>query len=115
MSKRTSNWIRPDKRLALYMRDGFECCYCGVDMAEWGRFDVTLDHIRPHCKGGNNTAHNLVTCCRSCNSSRQETPVATFARRKGLNPSTIWGRISARRARDLAPFRRTAKELIANV
>lgn len=25
-----SKWIRPEKRLAIYHRDGFACIYCGA-------------------------------------------------------------------------------------
>jgi 5-methylcytosine-specific restriction endonuclease McrA len=24
------NWIRPEKRLAIYLRDGLACCYCAA-------------------------------------------------------------------------------------
>lgn len=62
-----SKWIRPEKRLAIYMRDGFECVYCGRDVAHDG---ATLDHIRSRAAGGTNKARNLVTACFSCNSAR---------------------------------------------
>ena len=39
------------------------CEYCQQD------FD-TIDHIIPLIRGGNNLAHNLVPCCRKCNSSK---------------------------------------------
>lgn len=62
------NWIRPVKRLAIYLRDGLACCYCGATIEDGAR--LTLDHLRPHKSGGSNEATNLVTCCHRCNSSR---------------------------------------------
>ena len=83
MSERTANWqgmnwIRQEKRLAIYIRDGLACAYCG-DSVERGAM-LTLDHVRPHSHGGSNEADNLVTCCKRCNSSRGDRPVARFAR-----------------------------------
>lgn len=71
------NWIRPEKRLAIYLRDGLACCYCG-DTVEQGA-KLTLDHLKPHCKGGANTPSNLVTCCHRCNSSRGKRSYTKFA------------------------------------
>lgn len=72
-----SKWIRPAKRLAIYLRDGFACCYCGraVEQGE----ALSLDHLVACSHGGNNEATNLVTCCGTCNSSRGNRPVKTFA------------------------------------
>lgn len=72
------NWIRQDKRLALYLRDGLACVYCG-DSVEAGA-QLTLDHIQPSSQGGSNHETNLVTCCHRCNSRRSDRPVADFAR-----------------------------------
>jgi hypothetical protein len=63
-------WIRPEKRLAIYIRDGFQCAYCGRDLREAAPADVTLDHLNCRTHGGSNEATNLITACKSCNSSR---------------------------------------------
>lgn len=76
---RTSSWIRRVKRLSLYLRDGFACCYCGRDLRTAEPHEVGLDHLTPQCKGGSNDARNLVTTCRSCNSSRKDRPWREFA------------------------------------
>ena len=73
------NWIRKEKRLAIYLRDGMACSYCGVGIEEEDTI-LTLDHIMPRCKGGDNEACNLVTSCLRCNSARQARPLATFCR-----------------------------------
>jgi hypothetical protein len=72
------NWIRPSKRLAIYLRDGLACCYCG-DTIEQGA-KLSLDHVKPHSKGGTNHTTNLVTCCKRCNDSRGNRSVAKFSR-----------------------------------
>jgi len=71
------NWIRKEKRLAIYMRDGLACAYCGCTVEDGAR--LSLDHITPYSHGGKNTADNLVTCCSKCNSSRQDRPMEEFA------------------------------------
>lgn len=70
-------WIRQDKRLAIYLRDGLCCAYCG-ETVEDGAI-LTLDHIRPQSKGGSNQASNLITACKRCNSARGNRPVRVFA------------------------------------
>lgn len=64
------NWIARDKRLAIYIRDRFTCLCCGADLCDAAIATITLDHLRPRSKGGDNKATNLVTVCRSCNSAR---------------------------------------------
>ena len=62
------NWIRQEKRLAIYLRDGLACAYCGDSVENGAR--LTLDHILPASKGGSNDDTNLITCCERCNKSR---------------------------------------------
>lgn len=45
-------------------RDGFSCSLCGADK------DLTIDHIIPVSRGGNNNIDNLQILCRSCNSKK---------------------------------------------
>jgi 5-methylcytosine-specific restriction endonuclease McrA len=78
----TGTWIRPKKRLAIYSRDSFRCLACGRSLRRAKPFDVTLDHVLPVSKGGTNDPDNLYTCCRSCNSSRQEKTLSRFAGRR---------------------------------
>jgi 5-methylcytosine-specific restriction endonuclease McrA len=73
------NWIRQEKRLAIYLRDGCACAYCGRGVEQGAK--LTLDHLEPESLGGGHEATNLVTSCLSCNSSRQATPLRKFARR----------------------------------
>ena len=74
-----SKWIRPEKRLAIYLRDEFRCVYCGRDLHNAAPCEINLDHIKPRSKGGNNEETNLVTSCKSCNSSRGNKSITKFA------------------------------------
>lgn len=51
-------------RRAVFVRDGFECQYCG-SAAE------NVDHIRPRSKGGTHTWDNVVASCRPCNARKE--------------------------------------------
>ena len=72
------NWIRQEKRFALFMRDDFCCVYCGEGADDGAK--LTLDHLKPRSKGGSNAAENLVTSCLSCNSARGNRTVKAFAK-----------------------------------
>jgi len=65
-----SNWIRRDKRLAIYLRDQFRCVYCNRNLATVKAKYRTLDHIVPVTRGGDNDATNLCTACKHCNDSK---------------------------------------------
>lgn len=77
---RSSSWIRREKRVAIYIRDGFTCMYCGADLRDAPPHRMGLDHLvpqsNPRCT---NHERNLVTACVTCNSARQDKPVAKFA------------------------------------
>ena len=72
------NWIRPEKRLAIYLRDGLACAYCGATIEDGAR--LTLDHLTPHSMGGKNHESNLVCCCHRCNSARGNRSMRGFCR-----------------------------------
>lgn len=48
-------------RSIIFKRDNFKCLCCGSDS------DLTIDHIKPISKGGNNHINNLQTLCKTCN------------------------------------------------
>ena len=41
-----------------------KCAYCGSEE------DLTLDHVIPQSKGGEDITRNVVCCCKSCNQSK---------------------------------------------
>jgi len=115
--KRTqgAKWIRQDKRLAIYLRDGLACAYCGVGIESGAQ--LSLDHLVRYSHGGSNKETNLVTCCSHCNSARGNRPVADFVEKVAgyinVNPSDISDYIETQREKSLKPFRIEAKEMIA--
>jgi len=65
------DWIRLHKRMAIYLRDGFDCVWCRmVFPLDVNGYGLTLDHVYVD---GCNENYNLVTCCLRCNSSRRRT------------------------------------------
>jgi 5-methylcytosine-specific restriction endonuclease McrA len=71
-----SKWITKKRRKAIYIRDDLKCVYCGKGIEDGIIF--TLDHLVPCELGGDNSTKNLVTCCLSCNSSKQDKPLKEF-------------------------------------
>ncbi len=60
----------PYKRIMLnrkniIRRDAFQCQYCGKTDAP-----LTIDHIIPRSRGGEDSWENLITACRRCNSKK---------------------------------------------
>jgi 5-methylcytosine-specific restriction endonuclease McrA len=102
-----SKWIRPERRLSIYLRDRFTCLYCLRDLHDANARDITLDHIKPGHFAGNHHESNLVCACRSCNSSRSDTPLTRFA-----GPETV-KHIRRNLRRSLKPYMRLAKSLIS--
>jgi 5-methylcytosine-specific restriction endonuclease McrA len=110
-----SKWIRPVKRQAIYLRDGLCCAYCARGLEDG--VVLTLDHVLACELGGSNEASNLITCCLSCNSSKQDlTTRSWFAvlRDRGVDTATLGPKIRRHTARDLAPYlaqaRRAARD-----
>jgi 5-methylcytosine-specific restriction endonuclease McrA len=48
-------------RSMIYKRDGHKCQYCGSTR------ELTIDHIIPRSRGGEDTWENLVVACMPCN------------------------------------------------
>ena len=48
-------------RAMIYKRDNNKCQYCGATRS------LTIDHVIPRSKGGQDTWDNLVVACASCN------------------------------------------------
>jgi len=57
------------KRLRIYMRDKFRCQYCGDKKTA---AELTLDHILPRSRGGDNSPVNIVTACLQCNNRKRD-------------------------------------------
>lgn len=75
-----SKWIRPEKRLAIYIRDGLACVLCEARVN--GEDFLSLDHVIPATSGGTNEPSNLITCCHDCNSRRRADDLDQFVFRR---------------------------------
>jgi hypothetical protein len=111
------NWIRKDLRMAVYLRDGMACMWCGSGIEDGAQ--LTLDHVQPHSQGGANTPANLVCACHKCNSVRADRPAEEFAAatasylNHGVDAGAILSGISEHTALPIAPYRAEAKAIIA--
>lgn len=59
----TFNRIRPSRDM-IYKRDKHKCQYCGATKR------LTIDHVIPKSRGGEDTWENLVVACSSCNTKK---------------------------------------------
>lgn len=60
------DYVRPARypaftRFNLFLRDGFQCQYCGVEG------EMTFDHVLPRSRGGRTEWTNVVAACSPCN------------------------------------------------
>lgn len=55
--------ISPTKR-NIFERDNHTCQYCG------SKKNLTIDHVMPVSRGGENSWKNMVTCCWKCNNKK---------------------------------------------
>jgi len=51
-------------RRRVFKRDNYKCVYCGSGK------NLTIDHVVPKSKGGDNSWTNLVTSCSRCNCNK---------------------------------------------
>lgn len=96
----TGTWIRPDLRLAIYLRDRNTCAYCGCSLKRVHLMERTLDHVYPDYE--DNSPGNLVTACKGCNSAKKMDPPTRAALKK----------MAPRLAEDIAPYRALARQMI---
>jgi len=59
-------------RRNIFHRDQFRCQYCGRHLPKAA---LTIDHVLPQSRGGQDTWENLVLACKTCNvKKRNRTP-----------------------------------------
>jgi len=61
--------------MRVYRRDGFRCVYCA---GEFPPELLTLDHVEPRMRGGDQSEGNLVACCTECNRLKGGQPAWSF-------------------------------------
>lgn len=85
------------RRERIFARDHYRCVYCN---AAPPAHELTLDHVEPRVKGGDQSDGNLVTACKTCNELKAGSPAWAFLaadaeRRENflLNAAGVWPRI----------------------
>ena len=63
------------------------CVYCG------SKDQITLDHIRPRARGGQDVARNLVSACRCCNQAKGTEDVGSWYSQQPFFNMSSWGTI----------------------
>jgi hypothetical protein len=98
-------------RERVLARDSYRCVYCG----EWfPEPQLTLDHVEPRMRGGDQSEGNLVTACRPCNTLKGSAPAWAFLADRPVerenflkNAGGVWPRL--RRAVEEAAARAERK------
>ena len=86
------------RREQIFARDDFQCVYCGE------RFEpgmLTVDHVQPRMRGGDQSGGNLVTACGGCNARKGGRRLAEFLREDAVTEKNflalaaphVWPRI----------------------
>lgn len=71
------HWLELDWLLAY----GRQCVYCSTPLADetcGAAPKFTVDHVHPLALGGDHALENLVPACLHCNSSKGDSPLATW-------------------------------------
>jgi hypothetical protein len=77
---------RPSKTM-IYKRDSNSCQYCGSTR------NLTIDHVIPKCRGGEDTWENLVVACSSCNTKKGNTLLEQTGMKLRKKPRTPLNKI----------------------
>jgi len=75
-------------RESIYQAWNYKCGYCG-DSA------TSLDHIIPRFKSGSSSRHNLLPCCRSCNSNKGSNDMQEWFQSQSFFSSATLDRINS--------------------
>lgn len=91
----------------VWERDNYICQYCGIKIST--KSDLTTDHVFPESKGGKTAYDNMVTCCKKCNSKKEDKTcdeVHMYPARKPFRPAM---------SRSMAMIAEEARRLIATM
>jgi hypothetical protein len=74
-------------RSMIYKRDNHTCQYCGATK------HLTIDHVIPRCRGGEDTWENLVVACSSCNTKKGNTLLEQTGMKLARQPRAPYNKI----------------------
>jgi 5-methylcytosine-specific restriction endonuclease McrA len=66
----------------IYKRDNHTCQYCG------SKKSLTIDHVIPRSRGGQDTWENMVVACSSCNTKKGHTLLEQTGMKLMKNPKS---------------------------
>lgn len=75
-------------RESIYSAWNHKCGYCGEDA-------TSLDHIVPRFKSGSSNRHNLLPCCRKCNTNKGSEEMQSWFKKQPFFSFATLGRIEA--------------------
>lgn len=77
---------KPSRQM-IYSRDNHQCQYCRSIK------NLTIDHIMPRSRGGDNSWSNLVTACMHCNTHKGDRTPEEWGRPLYSNPKTPFNKL----------------------
>jgi len=77
MSKTPCIRIPPEVKKYVFQRDKYQCQSCGKTTVET---NLSIDHIIPLARGGQNDISNLQTLCLTCNQQKTDNIDPRFRR-----------------------------------
>jgi 5-methylcytosine-specific restriction endonuclease McrA len=75
-------------RALIYKRDDYTCGYCGA------KENLTIDHVHPSSKGGQDTWENMVTCCLKCNLKKGDKLLTETNLKLRITPRAPYNKLS---------------------
>ena len=69
----------PYSRENVFKRDNYTCVYCGYDCSKDKRV-LSLDHVLPQSKGGEDSFENCVTACKGCNWEKDDLTIEEWGK-----------------------------------
>ena len=95
------------KRDRVFERDDYRCVYCGQRFAA---DELSVDHVEPQVRGGDQSSGNLVTACKACNTLKGHRRVSEFLRENAVaresflrHAQHLWPRIRRTLLEELEP------------
>ena len=67
MNKHIRKRFSRDEKVEILKKTGGVCAHCGVELDER---EMTVEHIFPLHKGGDNDEFNLIALCHECNNAK---------------------------------------------
>lgn len=74
--------------------------YCGE---EFPQDELTLDHVEPRMRGGDDSEGNLVACCGACNRAKAGAAAWSFLARRPEQRETFLAAVATSDARHARP------------